>query len=360
MGFMSSSIGVKALPPVLQRWVQDPIGISAIGSLALHLPLLVLLPRLFFTTPGLEEPELKSAVDVVELTAAEQGRVADFQTPEIILPPLSQTPSSLSITPLPKPSTSSFSEPSLPPLPNTPSSSLWGFGSSFQFPPVGNTTPPPFVVQQPQPTYIPYVPSAVPSRPTTSTVVPQPTASPSVTTSSPSPSPSPSATSPVAGVEPVPTSTPTPSPRTEAQVNQELLARNQAIRDSLTYNPKGTSQGESLGEGQTWSAGAGRDWLGADRGINGSLQQVEINGSYPDVARLRNPPLSGEVIMAVLVDENGKLAPDVEPKKLLSSGYGIFDTAAIQDVLVYAANLPATGKREAYWIKVIYAPPRST
>jgi TonB family protein len=358
MGFMSSSsIGVKALPPILQRWVQDPIGISAIGSLALHLPLLVLLPKLFFTTPGLEEPELKSAVDVVELTAAEQGRIADFQTPEIILPPLSQTPSSLSITPLPKPSTSSFSEPSLPPLPNTPSSSLWGFGSSFQFPPVGNTTPPPFVVQQPQQPYMPYVPPRVTVRPTTPDVVPQqPTTSPSPTASpTASPSPSPSPTSPVAGVEPV--DTPTPPPRTEAQVNQELLARNQEIRDSLTFNEAGTGDGDSNSALQKWLEESGQPWLGIDQGaVIGATPKLSMNGSYPAVAGYRN--LEGKVIVAVLVNEEGKPASETASTLLTSSGYRIFDRLALQDALSYPFE--PTGKKATYFINVVYAPNRDS
>ncbi|NJR40845.1 MAG: hypothetical protein HC781_20905, partial [Leptolyngbyaceae cyanobacterium CSU_1_4] len=58
--------------------MQDPAAISAIASVALHLPLLLLLPRLFSNTPGLEEPELPSSVDIVELTPAEQGRVPNF------------------------------------------------------------------------------------------------------------------------------------------------------------------------------------------------------------------------------------------------------------------------------------------
>jgi TonB family protein len=356
MGFMSSSsIGVKALPPILQRWVQDPIGISAIGSLALHLPLLVLLPKLFFTTPGLEEPELKSAVDVVELTAAEQGRVADFQTPEIILPPLSQTPSSLSITPLPKPSTSSFSEPSLPPLPNTPSSSLWGFGSSFQFPPVGNTTPPPFVVQQPQQPYIPYVPPRVTVRPTTPDVVPQQPTTPPSPTASPtaSPSPSPSPTSPVAGVDPVAT----PTPRTEAQVNQELLARNQEMRDSLTFNEAGTTEGSATSALQKWLAEAGQPWLSIDQGtVLGATKTLSMNGTYPAAAGYRN--LQGKVVVAVLVDENGKPASETAVTLLKSSGYRIFDQSALQDALSYPFE--PTNQKATYFINVLYAPSRDS
>ncbi|MBW4516148.1 MAG: energy transducer TonB [Timaviella obliquedivisa GSE-PSE-MK23-08B] len=358
---MSSSVRVKGLPLVFQRWMQEPAALSAIASLALHLPLLLLLPRLFSNAPGLEEPELPSPVDVVDLTAAEQGRVPDFQTPEIILPPLAQTPSSLSITPLPKAS-SPLSPTTLPPLPsfNTPSSSLWGFGSSFQFPPLGNTAPT-FTVPQTQAPFIPYIPPRVTVQPPPRPPV-QPTQTPGLTpgsvTSSPTPTPSPQPTAtPGAAAlggesEPVAASpSPTvPTERSQAQINQELLARNQELRNKLTYNEAGTGDSDYVQAGQKW-AESGQAWLGVDRPVTGSIQQGEINGSYPNVAGYRN--LSGAVIVAVLVDENGKPAPD--PTVLRSSGYAIFDEIALQDVM--AQTFEATGKKEAYWIRVTYAPP---
>jgi TonB family protein len=352
MGFMSSSVGAKALPPILQRWLQDPVAISAIGSLALHLPLLFLLPRLFTNARSLEEPDLKSAVDVVELSPAEQGRIADFQTPEIILPPLSQTPSALSITPLPKPSTF-FSEPSLPPLPNSPSSSLWGLGSSFQFPPIGNTNPPAFVIPRTQTPYIPYIPPSVTVRPTTPPVVQSPTASPSPSPSA-SPSPSPSPNNPVAAIDPV--TTPSPTGRTEEQVNQDLQASIQERRESLTFNEAGTTEGESTSALQKWLEVSGQPWLGIDQGaVISATEKLSINGSYPAVAGYRN--LSGAVIVAILVDEDGKPASESAVTILRSSGYRVFDRAALQDALSY--EFKATGKKATYFINVVYAPNRA-
>ncbi len=359
MGYMSSSVWVKGLPLVLQRWVQDPAALSAIASLALHLPLLLFLPRLFSNTPGLEEPDLPSSVDVVELTPAEQGRVPNFQTPEIILPPLAQTPSSLSITPLPQAS-SPFSETTLPPLPslNTPSSSLWGFGSSFQFPPIGNTAPT-FTVPQTQAPFIPYIPPRIavqpPPRPPvqstqTPTVAPSPTAT---LTPSPQPTATPGAEGLGGETGGQVAATPSPTERSQAQINQELLARNQELRDKLTYNESGTGDSDYVQAGQKWSE-SGQAWLGGDRPITGSIQQGEMNGSYPNAAGYRS--LSGAVIVAVLVDENGKPAPN--PTILRSSGYAIFDEIALQDVM--AQTFKATGKKEAYWIRVTYSPRRTT
>ncbi len=356
MGYMSSSVRVKALPLMLQRWVQDPAAVSAIASLALHLPLLLFLPRLFSNTPGLGEPELPSSVDVVELTLAEQGRVPNFQTPEVILPPLAQTPSSLSISPLPKAS-SPLSETTLPPLPS--SNSLWGFGSSFQFPPIGNTSPT-FTVPQTQAPFVPYIPPRVTIQPSPRPLV-QPTQTPSPVAPSPTatstPSPQPTATP---GAEALAGETggqvaasPSPTERSSAQINQELLARNQELRDKLTYSENGTSESDSAQAAQKWSE-SGQAWLGGDRPITGSIQRREINGSYPDAAGYRN--LSGSVIVAALVDESGKPAPN--PTILQSSGYGIFDELALQEVM--AQKFEATGKKEAYWIRVTYAPRRAT
>jgi TonB family protein len=360
MGYMSSSVRVKALPLVLQRWVQDPAALSAIASLALHLPLLLFLPRLFSNTPGLEEPDLSSSVDVMELTPAEQGRIPNFQTPEIILPPLAQTPPALSIIPLPK-APSPLQQTTLPPLPslNSPSSSLWGFGSSFQFPPIGSTAPPPpFTVPRTQAPIIPDLPPRVPVQPP-----PQPSVQP--TQPSPVASPSPTALplpEPIAipGAEalggeiggPVAAS-PSPIERSQAQINQELFARNQELRNKLTYNESGTGDGDYVQAGQKW-AESGQAWLGVDRPITGSIQQGEINGIYPNVAGYRN--LSGAVIVAVLVDESGKPAPN--PVVLRSSGYAIFDEIALQDVM--NQTFEATGKKEAYWIRVTYSPRRAT
>jgi TonB family protein len=359
MGYMSSSVRVKTLPLVLQRWVQDPAALSAIASLALHLPLLLFLPRLFSNTPGLEEPELPSSVDVVELTPTEQGRIPNFQTPEIILPPLAQTPSSLSITPLPK-ATLPPLQTTLPPLPslNSPSSSLWGFGSSFQFPPIGNTAPPPsFTVPRTQTPIIPNLPARVPIQPP-----PQPSVQPTQTPSpvaSPSPTalplPEPIATPGAEALggepsEPVAAS-PSPTERSPAQINQELLARNQELRDKLTYNEKGTGA-DDYSQEQKW-AESGQAWLGVDRPVTGSIQQAKMDGSYPAAAGYRN--LSGAVFVAVLVDESGKPA---NPMILRSSGYAIFDELALQDVM--SQTFAATGKKEAYWVQVNYAPRPAT
>jgi outer membrane biosynthesis protein TonB len=360
MGFMSSSVGVKALPPVLQRMLQDPVAISAIGSLALHLPLLVLLPRLFAGTPTIEDPEIKSAVDVVELTPAEQGRVAEFQTPEIILPPLSQTPSALSITPLPKPS-NSFSEPSLPPLPNPSTGSFWGLGSSFQFPPIGNTSPPPtFTVPQTQtPYFIPsYTPPQIVVRPSPN--LPQTAPSPAA---SPSPSPSPSATdNPVAAIDPVTEASPSPSPtaRTDEQITRDLQASIQERRESLSYNATGTSQEEATSVLEQWVREAGTPWVGADQDVVGMAQQqgFKLNGTYPDAARVRQDVvLKGNVLVAILVDENGKPASEAAVTVIQSSGYRIFDKAAQQDALSY--EFEPTGKKTVYFINVEYVPDRA-
>ncbi|NJR40763.1 MAG: hypothetical protein HC781_20425 [Leptolyngbyaceae cyanobacterium CSU_1_4] len=250
---------------------------------------------------------------------------------------------------------SPLSPTTLPPLPafNTPSSSLWGFGSSFQFPPIGNTAPT-FTVPQTQAPFIPYIPPRItvqpPPRPPAQ---PTPTPTPVPSSPTPTPSPQPSATpgAEALGGDGAPVAaSPSPIERSQAQINQELLARNQELRNKLTYNENGTRDSDYVQAGQKW-AELGQAWLGGDRPVTGSIQQGEINGSYPNVAGYRN--LSGAAIVAVLVDETGKPAPN--PTLLRSSGYAIFDEIALQDVM--SQTFEATGKKEAYWIRVIYAPP---
>jgi TonB family protein len=145
----------------------------------------------------------------------------------------------------------------------------------------------------------------------------------------------------------------TPQPaRTEAQVNQELLARNQEIRDSLTFNEAGTGEGDSNNALRKWLEEAGQPWLGAGQDVVlGTTQKLKMNGAYPVVAGYRN--LKGDVIVAVLVDENGKPASETAVTVLRSSGYRIFDQAALQDALTYPFE--ATGKKATYFINVVYA-----
>jgi TonB family protein len=186
-------------------------------------------------------------------------------------------------------------------------------------------------------------------------VVPQPTTAPPSPTSSPnaSPSPSPNPTSPVAGVDPIAT----PTPRTEAQVNQELLARNQEIRDSLTFNEAGTGDGDSNSALQKWLEESGQPWLGIDQGsVIGATPKLSMNGSYPAIAGYRN--LEGKVIVAVLVNEDGKPASETASTLLTSSGYRIFDRLALQDALSYPFE--PTGKKATYFINVVYAPNRDS
>jgi TonB family protein len=355
MGFMSSSVPVKGLPLALQRLVQDPVGISAIASLALHLPLVLFLPRLFSTTPGLEEPELKSSVDVVELSPAEQGRIPDFQTPEIILPSLAQTPSSLSITPLPKPSTTL--SPSLPPL-TPPSSSMWGLGSStFQFPAQPKL---PSIMLPPASSYT-IIPPPVQQRPAPQP--PAPTASPTVA-ASPTASPTPTAT-PTATATPAPTASPTPGDiaavepvqptRTEAQVNQELLARTQERRDSFTYNAEGTGEAARQSAFNEWLENPAQPWLEKEQAAVVAMivdNKVNIDGAYPPAAAYHN--LAGVVELAVLVDKDGKPDPEVGVTVLNSSGYKIFDQQAIAEAMNY--KFDATGEKTAYYVTVKFAP----
>ncbi|MCU0567950.1 MAG: energy transducer TonB [Oculatellaceae cyanobacterium Prado106] len=367
---MSSSVWVKSLPPVLQRMVQQPIAMSALISLALHFPLVLFLPRLFLSAPQLDEPEIQRPVDLVELTPAEQSRLPQLETSAIDLPPLIQTPSNLS--PLPKPPSGS---PTLPPLSGGFFSNPLSGGffsnplppippSNFSFPPIGSSAPPVIRVAPTAPTVVP-VPSTAP------TVTPSPTPSaqelplPSpVPTETPSPTPSPgSAVN--GGTAPLPTPSTSPSP-TDGQVatnpspeatpepeNSSLVAQIRELRAKLSYNPKGTTSDEAYARMSEFSTETAA-WLGEDRSINNSLKRGEMTGAYPESAGRVNPPLSGQVVVAVKVDGNGKVDPESEPEIIQSSGYGIFDEQAIAEVVAYPFE--PTGQNEIYLIRVNYAP----
>jgi TonB family protein len=60
------------------------------------------------------------------------------------------------------------------------------------------------------------------------------------------------------------------------------------------------------------------------------------------------------VLVAILVDENGKPASETATTIIQSSGYRIFDKAALQDALTYAFE--PTGQKTVYFIDVEYAP----
>ena len=132
----------QMLPPLLQRWSQNPMVVSAIASLGAHLVLFALWPLLPNSALRSSEPDIKEPVGIVQLTPEEQGRLPDISTAPPELPAIARQPLPDQFAPLGQ--TQPFN---LSPLPNQ--SVPPNFSSSF--PPYVPPTLPPFIfAPQPQ------------------------------------------------------------------------------------------------------------------------------------------------------------------------------------------------------------------
>jgi hypothetical protein len=335
----------------LQALWRNPFAVSALASLGAHGLFFLALPFLPYTTTKAKEPEIKRSVGVVQLTPEEQKRLPDFATASPIqLPPLARPPKSdndlFSLNPPKLPASSSLPPvdalPSLPPLPI--------------FIPQAPPEPvplPPLTVQ------IPAAPRPRPARPAPSaTPAPAPTVTPSTAAESPSPQvavePGPqspqannSETSQNQAANPSPeqqAAQPSPTVRTEAQIRQDLLARQAELRQLYTFNSAGTS----VKEGNFAFLGWYREIFGKDYGEGETKpKQEEIVSDYPRTAC----PLkqSRSAVIGAVIDTNNKLVGD--PKVLQSSGYPLFNNAALKAVKSYVFN-NSTGNQQPYLIRV--------
>lgn len=321
----------------LQEIWRNPSAVSAIASLGLHGLLFLVLPFLPYAASKAREPEIQRPVNVVELTPEEQKRLPDFSTtvPPIELPPISQAPRSnssdlFSLPSPPKPPSNDFSSDSLlaPPLPI-------------------------FIPPLPPPTQIPSFSIQIPPTPTQSAPV-QPSPSPQATQPAPSPTPTgtPSEPSPSVAVEPgpespqaeVPTESPSPSPRTQEQIRQDLVARQQELRELYTYNPAGTTIEDSNIAFGNWF----REVFGEDYGEGDSKPALkETTAEYPRQAC----PLkqTRRAVVGVVVDADNQIVR--EPQVLQSSGYQLFNQEALKVVESYAFE-NSTGEEQPYLIGV--------
>lgn len=321
---MASSNQFQNLSATFQQKLQEmrhsPSAISALASLGLHGLLFLALPLFTFTQVRPEEPEIRRPVEVVELTPDEQKRLPDFSTlPPIELPSVTNPPNLgsdlFSQADLPKPSGSSIT----PTLPSN--DSLLAPLPIFIPPPAPITNIPTFTIPltPPPPRLTTPRPSVAP--PTNQSPSPSPTASPEA-----SPSPSPTvAVEPSPDASPQPTeSTASPLPRTQEQIQQDLVARQQELRALYTYNPAGTRQGDAQTSFATWFyedlQKTGEDF---DR-----RKEEKVTVDYPKMAC----PLqqSRFAVVGVMIDGENKIVG--EPKILQSSGYGLFNQEALNAV----------------------------
>lgn len=323
----------------LQEIRRNPSAISALASLGLHGLLFTIFPFLPDTALKATEPEIQRSVDIVELTPQEQQRLPDFSTtvPPIELPPITQAP---------QPNNSdlfSLTDPPQPPSSDLPSD------DSLLAPPL-----PIFIPPLPPPTQIPSFSIQIPPTPAQPAPI-RPSPSPQATNSpqsSPSPTATPAEPLPSVAVEQGPetsqpqasTEQPSPAPRTEEQIRQDLVARQQELRELYTYNSTGTSEGDGQIAFLTWF----REAFGKDFGEGDSKPALkETTAEYPRQACLLKQ--TRRAVVGVVVDAENQIIS--EPKVLQSSGYRLFNQEALKVVESYAFE-NSTGKEQPYLIGV--------
>ncbi len=325
---MASSNQFQNLSATFQQKLQEmrhsPSAISALASLGLHGLIFLALPLLSYTAVQPEEPEIRRPVEVVELTPDEQKRLPDFSSlPPIELPSITPPPKLgsdlFSQSDLPKPSGSSVS-------PSFPSNdSLLTPLPIFIPPPAPITDIPTFTIPitpLPRSTAPKPAPAPSPAPQTSQSASPSPTPSPDA---APSPAPTVAVEPPPAGAEsPQPQATESPQPRTQEQIQQDLVARQQELRELYTYNPSGTRQGDAQSSFAAWFyedlKKTGDDF---DR-----RKEEKVTLDYPKIAC----PLkqSRFAVVGLMVDPENKIVG--EPKILQSSGYRLFNQAALDAV----------------------------
>lgn len=341
MRLMQSS-QMKMLPAALQKLMQNPSAVSAIASLGVHAILLTALP-LFGSGLSDREPEIKTSVGLVELTAEEQNRLPDIADALPELPPIAQqplpnqfqlpaNPGGFSLNPLPFPPApsgfNSFSDSSAPTVVFVPQ-------PSFDFPP------------QPRRSVPPKPPAIQPSDP------PENSADPRRPDNQAGQQPS---TTDNQAFDPQPT-----QPANRPSLNDEIRARRDQLaaqtanqQDQLVADSSGVGDAAVSGNLGTWSAAAVK-WLEGNeqkfKEIN-FKNPTQITADYPEAAC----PLqvNRSVLVGVLVDAEGKVTTQAEnqPQVLGGSGYRIFNRKAIEDAIAH--SFEATGEKEAYLMQLNY------
>ncbi|MBD2465406.1 hypothetical protein H6G89_30835 [Oscillatoria sp. FACHB-1407] len=313
------------------------------ASVGVHGLMWVVLPLLPVQSSPTEEPDIRRSVALLELTPAEQGRLPDFSTPQVTVPPVPQEEAGsdfFSLAPLPNPYPS---VPTQPPVPN------------YQ-------TLPPIVLPQlpPPPQYTNRrSTNSNPLRRRTETTIP-PEAPPETNTPAATPSPTPSETvSPSPGADALnpnrgessnpPGATPNPQgtapaapPDRLAQLRQEQLR----LRQLYTYSSEGTSRGFGEEQSLRWFTEA----LGRSPDDVDQIPLHEIEVAPPReacFARLQRLP--DQAWFGVVLDADGNFV--VQPSKLRSSGYEAFDQQALAAIAEYDFEQAATNEKPDYAIE---------
>ncbi|MFM7428178.1 MAG: hypothetical protein ACKO7W_24805 [Elainella sp.] len=330
----------------LKRLGRSPSTIAALASLGAHGLVFGLLPFWPDSATRATEAEIRNPVEVVELTPAEQSRLPQMVTlPPVELPPL-------------LPPTASSDLFKSPGLPKPPTSSTLPRSDSLLAPPPPLPIFIPPVAPPPMPTFTLRLPSAPPIAIQPAPISPAPAAPSSPSPAPSSPSPAASSPSPSVAVEPSPegaenapgesgdqvATAPSPSPRTQADIQQDLLARQQELRELYTYNAAGTSVADANTSFLSWySEAMGKDYA---EGEARPEQQV-VKTEYPKLAC----PLkqSRNAVVGVVVDAENRVVG--EPAILQSSGYRLFNQEALNVAKAYNFE-NETGSQQVYLLRI--------
>jgi TonB family protein len=305
--------------------LQEPIGIATLASVAVHGILWLFLPLLPISPVELEEPEIRGSVQVLELTPEEMTRLPDL--PDTEIPAQPQTPSNplpYTLQPMPNPFSNRLPTP-LPPAPR------FRDPSNIFVPPLLPPIPPRSSVTR----RLPQQPQQRPAPRPTLPIFPRGGLAPSIEPTTPA--------SPTPGASPTPSATATP---TQPAISMEQMIAQQ--RELLTYNADGTTADSALQSYTAWFGEAvkllGEDW------DEENAKRIDITAPYPRVACLNK--LEGTTVVGAVVDEEGKLLEELPLTLIQSSGYPLFNQAALDLVKDYAFE--ATENKQVYQMNVAF------
>ncbi|NJO81190.1 MAG: hypothetical protein HC827_23625, partial [Cyanobacteria bacterium RM1_2_2] len=137
---------------------------------------------------------------------------------------------------------------------------------------------------------------------------------------------------------------PSPPPRSQEQIQQDLLARQQELRELYTYNASGTSVEDANTSFLEWfNQTMGREYAANDSKPN----QQEVTSEYPRLAC----PLkqSRTAVVGVAVDADNEMVS--EPQILQSSGYRLFNQEALKVAESYDFE-NTSGDQQLYLLRV--------
>ncbi|HEY9641833.1 MAG TPA: energy transducer TonB [Coleofasciculaceae cyanobacterium] len=343
---------MKALPPTLQQFLQNPSTVAAIASLGAHALLFGLLPLLPNSVLSAKEPDIKRSVGVVELTPAEQSRLPEISTAPLELPPIAQQPLPASRS---LPSSGNYSLNPLPSIVPPAPGPFFPDSSTNLNDDLAN------ILRQ-------YSAAPPPRQPVLSTppAPPKPAQTPDPKPANDRVNPQPGLTTDNQAINPssTPSQQPAPSPQAansqtppRRSLNDEILARRNQIAQQLALLAPDATGTDTTGSGENsplsrynkWLIAA-VEWLGEDYDGKTKAEQVEINDvPYPTAACLRE--LSGDAVVGVVVDGQGKVVADpVQPEILKGSGVVLFNQKALEAAASH--QYQATGKKKAYRVLI--------